>query len=98
MTTVTTPPDTAAVVLFAELQSRGLFLELRGSDLLRVGPPDLLNDDLLERVRAAKTAILSLLRDQGTRTWSCVRCGKFAFNVPTVCAWCRHAAGREHHA
>ncbi len=96
--TVTPPPDTAAVVLFAELQSRGLFLELRGPDLLRIGPPDLLDEDTVERVRTAKTAILSVLRERGTRTWACVRCGKFAFDVPTVCFWCCAAAEKEHHA
>ena len=96
--TVTTPPREAAVVLFAELQARGLYLESQGPDLLRIGPPDLLDEDTVEQVRAAKTAILSVLRDRGSRTWACVRCGKFAFDVPTVCAWCRHAAGREHHA
>jgi len=96
--TVTTPPRTAAVVLFAELQARGLYLEPRGPDLLRIGPPDLLDEDTVEKVRTAKTAILSVLRERGTRTWACVRCGKFAFDVPTVCFWCCAAAEKEHHA
>ena len=98
MTPVTTPPHTTAAVLFAELQARGLYLDPRGPDLLRIGPPDLLNEDRLERVRAAKTEILSLLRERGTQTWPCVVCDRHSFDVPTVCYWCRHAAGRKHHA
>ena len=82
----------AAAVLLAELRARGVYLEPRGPDRLRIGPPDLLDDDAIERARAAKPALLHILGTSAS--WSCVRCGRFRFSLPTVCWWCRRAEGR----
>ena len=79
----------SAVELFAELTARGLFLEARGSDTLRVGPPELVDETTVEQVRAMKPALLSILQGAGTQTWTCTRCGKFSFHIPTICYWCR---------
>ena len=85
-----------AVALLAELQLRGLYIEPSGPNLLRVGPPDLLDEFTLTQVRAAKTALMEIFSNP--RTWPCVRCERFAFRTPTVCYWCRRAGARATHA
>lgn len=85
-----------ASALLAELQLRGLYIEPSGPNLIRVGPPDLLDDNTLNQVRAVKTALIEIFSNP--RIWPCVRCEKFAFRTPTVCYWCRLVEGRPAHA
>lgn len=93
-----TSRDTAnmdeAARLMAEIRARGLYLEPRGPDRLRIGPPDLLDEKTLERARAAKSALLAILTSG--QTWPCVRCERFRFALPTICYWC--ARTRAGHA
>ena len=86
---VTAPDMDQAAHHVAELRARGLYLIAQGPDRLRIGPPDLLDDRLLEWARRAKPALLRVLTTR--RTWPCARCGRFRFRLPTVCYWCRQA-------
>ena len=89
-----------AAHLLADLRARGLYLEPRGPDRLRIGPPDRLDEDTLAHVRALKPALLAILMDRGRRTWPCIRCENpaFVFPLPTICYWCRRTEGRPGHA
>lgn len=87
-----------AAQLLAELTARGLFLEPRGPDTLRIGPPELLDQATVDQVRALKPELLSILQGAGTRTWPCSLCGKYAFRLPEICYWCRRAGAGEHRA
>lgn len=85
-----------AVALLAELQRRGLYVEPRGPDVLRIGPPELLDEDILKEARRVKAALLEVLTTP--HTWPCTRCGNFVFRLPTLCYWCRKAEERPAHA
>lgn len=87
-----------AAQLLAELRSRGLQLAPRGADRIWVAPIEMLDEGTLQRVRAMKSALLSILLSVGHKTWCCTRCGRYAFHLPTICFWCRKAEEREHHA
>lgn len=84
---------TEAARLVAEFRARGLYLEPRGHDRLRVGPPELLDPGTVERAREAKTALLRILTSD--RIWTCVRCDRFRFRQPTICYWCRRVIALE---
>lgn len=94
----------AAVVLdvegtaraLAELRARGLYVTPTGPDRIRIGPPDLLDDEILRWARGVKPELLRILTTR--RAWSCVRCDRFRFRLPTVCYWCRRAEGSPGHA
>jgi len=95
-TTPVTPDLDEAARLVAEWRARGLYLERRGPDRLRIGPPDLLDDRVLDRAREAKPALLQILRER--RSWPCARCGRFHFPLPTVCYWCKDTERSPAHA
>ena len=86
-----------AVALVAELRACGLTIEPDPPGHVIVRPSNLLNEELVARVRALKPALLELLAGP-PRSWPCTRCGNFAFRLPTICYWCRRAEGSEHHA
>ena len=90
---VTTDLDRAAL-LIAEWRARGLYLESRGPDRIRIGPPELLDEKMIESARAAKPALLRILTASG-ETWPCSWCGRFRCGLPTICYWCRYAARRR---
>ena len=92
----TTDLDQAARLL-AELRARGVYVEPRGNDQIRIGPPELLDEEMIESARAAKPALLQILTTT-TKSWSCEWCGRFRFSLPTICYWCRSAARRRTHA
>ena len=84
--------------LLAELNARGLFVEPRGLDRLRVGPPDLVDDETIARIRQVKASLLKVLTEHHGDTWACIRCGRFSFTTPVVCYWCRRAEDMDLHA
>ena len=81
----------AAAQLFAELSARGIRVVLDG-DRLRIGPPERLDPETLERARAVREALRSIVSTK--RTWPCVRCGRHSYPLPAVCYWCRRGEGR----
>lgn len=81
-----------AALLIAEWRARGLYVESRGPGRVRIGPPELLDEEMIESARAAKPELLRILTTP-EETWSCVWCGRFRFGLPTICWWCR-SAGR----
>ena len=82
--------DWDAVSLVADLQARGLTIEPDPPGHVIVRPGNLLNEELIARVRALKPALLELLTAP-PRTWPCARCGNFAFQEPEViCYWCQN--------
>ena len=84
---VITDLDVAAR-LMAEWRARGLYIVSRGQDRIRIGPPELLDDETIESARAVKPALLRILAAP-EESWPCARCGKFRFGLPTICFWCR---------
>lgn len=84
-----------AARLIAEWRARGLYVESRGPDRIRIGPPELLDDEMIASARAAKPALLRILTAPDKTTWSCSWCGRFGFGLPTICYWCRYAARRR---
>jgi hypothetical protein len=56
----------------------------------------MLDPETLAALRAHKAALLALLAEPGP--WSCVRCERFAFALPTVCYWCRRTEATPAHA
>ena len=86
-----------AARLIAEFRARGLYVEPRGPDLIRIGPPELLDEEMIESARAAKPALLRILTAP-EESWPCEWCGRFRFRLPTICYWCRSAARRRAHA
>ena len=89
----TTDLDQAAR-LIAEWRALGVYVQSRGPDRIRIGPPELLDDEMIESARAAKPALLLILTAPD-ETWSCSWCGRFRFGLPTICYWCRYAARRR---
>ena len=89
----TTDLDEAAL-LIAEWRARGLYIESRGPDRIRIGPPELLDEDMIKSARAAKPALLRILTTP-EETWACAWCGRFRFGLPTLCYWCRSGARRR---
>ena len=81
-----------AARLIAEWHASGLYVEPRGPDLIRIGPPELLNEEMIESARAAKPALLRILT-ASEESWPCEWCSRFRFRLPTICYWCRSAAG-----
>ena len=77
-----------AAGLMAEWRARGVYVVSRGPDRIRIGPPELLDDEIIESARAAKPALLRILTAP-EETWPCASCGKFRFALPTICFWCR---------
>ena len=96
MKSTTTDVDRAAR-LIAEWRARGLYVESRGPDRIRIGPPELLDEKTIESARAAKPALLRILTAPA-ETWPCEFCGRFRFGLPTICFWCLSAAGVPHEA
>ena len=86
-----------AVSLVAELRACGLTIEPDPPGHVIVRPKDLLDEELVTRVRALKPALLELLTGP-PRSWPCTRCERFVFRLPTICYWCQRAAGGEHYA
>ena len=84
---VITDLDVAAG-LMAKWRARGLYIVSRGPDRIRIGPPELLDDEMIESARAAKPELLRIL-SAPEETWSCESCGKFRFPLPTICIQCR---------
>lgn len=84
-----------AAALLAELGARGLYLRPLPDGRIGARPPELLDAETVERIRAMRAPILEAL---SRPTWPCVRCQGFAFDRPTVCYWCRRAEGRPAHA
>ena len=82
----------AAVVeaLLAELEERGIRVRAEGWTL-HVSPPDRVDPELLDRLKAAKPYLLAALtgpRPLPDDCHPCERCGRFAFSQPTTCWWC----------
>ena len=85
--TAITDLDVAAR-LMAEWRARGVYIVSRGPDRIRIGPEELLDDEMIESARTAKPALLRILTAP-KETWACSSCGKFRFPLPTICFWCR---------
>ncbi len=71
--------------LLQELEARGIRIRVAGPGDIRVSPPEAVDPELLERLKAAKPELLVAL----TGCHPCDRCGRFAFVEPTTCYWCR---------
>ena len=84
---VITDLDVAAG-LMAKWRARGLYIVSRGPDRIRIGPPELLDDEMIESARAAKPELLRILTAP-KETWACKSCDQFRFALPTICFWCR---------
>jgi len=86
---------TLARDLLRLLRERGVELRPDPPDRILVkGPVD---DDLVDRIRAAKPLLLQYLTERPT--WPCTRCGQFSFGDPEqVCYWCRRTEGSPRHA
>ena len=97
MRSATTTDLDVAARLIAEWRARGVYVEYRGPDRLRIGPPDLLDEEMIERARVAKPALLRILTTS-EETWACLSCGRFRFWLPTICYWCRRGDRVTHHA
>jgi hypothetical protein len=61
-----------AIELVAKLTARGVKLTLDGDDVVIDAPPNVLNDEIVQAIRAAKPELVRALRSQPT---SCRRCG-----------------------
>ena len=71
--------------LLRELQDRGIQVRVDAPDLLVKGRVD---EDLTRRIREAKPDLVRYLQ-AGTTSHPCDTCGRFAFQEPTTCYWCR---------
>ena len=97
MRSATTTDLDVAARLIAEWRARGVYVLSRGRDRLRIGPPDLLDEEMIERARVAKPALLRILT-ASEETWGCQSCDRFRFWLPTICYWCRRGDRVTHHA
>lgn len=61
-----------ATELMARLTARGVKLTLDGDDVVVDGPPNVLNDEIVQAIRTAKPELVEVLRSRPT---SCRRCG-----------------------
>ena len=85
--TAITDLDVAAR-LMAEWRARGVYIVSCGPDRIRIGPEELLDDEMIESARAAKPELLRILTAP-EETWACSSFGKFPFPLPTICFRCR---------
>ena len=79
-----------AEALLAELDERGIRVRADGTTL-RLSPLGSVDEELRERVIAAKPYLLAALanrRPVPTGRHACDRCGRFLLNRPTTCYWC----------
>jgi len=88
---------TAAHVL-AEMRRAGVVLIADGDKLRLRAPAAVLTPELRELARTHKTELLGVLSGPvgataaPVHTAPCSVCGRFRFNAPTVCFWCRQQA------
>jgi hypothetical protein len=72
--------------LLEMLRREGVSVQLvNGSDLRVRAPHGVLTEERRELLRALKPEIIALLR-----TYPCTKCGRFAFQRPTLCYHCRN--------
>ena len=76
---------TSPAQLLRELQQRGIQVRVDAPDLLIRGGVD---EDLAIRIRKAKPELVRYLQD-GTTSYPCDTCRRFAYRTPTTCYWCR---------
>jgi len=79
----------AAAALLAEIRARGFELRLRPDGRCIVHPREGLEDEVVDRLRSMREPLTIILEGAAHEPLPCVRCGKFAFLLPTVCYWCR---------
>ena len=77
----------SAADVIRRARRQGIVLFVDGSDLVCDDYRGTLTDELRDQLRAHKPKILELLR--AARTYTCSSCGRFRFDLPTLCYWCR---------
>ena len=72
-----------------ETRRRGITLTPAGETLRFHGPKGALSGELREALKEHKPEIIALLVE-GSSTYPCIRCDRFAFpEAGTCCYWCR---------